>query len=77
MRVVRGATRLRAPRYLAIAALAASAWALYQAIVGALVAALLPGGPVAAVMVSVALAIGIGLGIDAIIARRMRGTRAE
>lgn len=72
-----GATRIGAPRYLTIAALAAFAWALYQALIGALVAAILPGGPVVAVVVSVVLAVGIGLGIDAILARRLRGTRAD
>lgn len=72
-----GATRIGAPRYLAIAALAAFAWALYQALVGAAVAAILPGGPVVAVIVSVVLAVGIGFGIDAILARRLRGTRAD
>ncbi|MDW4573124.1 VTT domain-containing protein [Microbacterium sp. M3] len=72
-----GATKVGAPRYLAIATAAALAWALYQALIGAAVAALLPGGPVVAVVVSVVLAVGIGLGIDAVLARRFGGTRAE
>lgn len=70
-----GATRIGAVRYLAIASLAAFAWALYQALIGAAVAAIVPGGPVVAVIVSVALAIGIGLAIDAILARRLRAYR--
>jgi len=72
-----GATRIAAPRYLAIAGIAALAWAVYQALIGAVVAAVVPGGPVVAVVVSVALAVGIGLAIDAVLARRLRGTRAE
>ncbi len=71
-----GATRLAAPRYLAVAGLAALAWALYQALIGALVAALLPGGPVVAVVVSVALAIGLGLAVDAVLARRLGDPRS-
>lgn len=71
-----GASRIPAPRYLAIAACAALAWAAYQAFVGAAVAAILPGGPVVAVVVSIALAVGIGLAIDAVLARRLRRTSA-
>lgn len=71
-----GATRIGAVRYLAVDALAASLWALYQALIGAAVAALLPGGPVVAVVVSIVVAVGIGVGIDAVLARRLRGTRA-
>lgn len=72
-----GATKVAAPRYLAIAGVAAFAWALYQALIGAVVASVLPDGPVVAVVASVVLAVGIGLGIDAILARRLRRTRAE
>lgn len=71
-----GATRLPAPRYLAVAAFAALAWALYQALVGAVVATLVPGGPVAAVVVSVAVAVGLGLAVDAVLARRLRARRS-
>lgn len=67
-----GATRLAAPRYLAVAGLAALAWAVYQALVGAIVAVLVPGGPVVAVVISVAFAIGLGLAVDAVLARRLR-----
>ena len=42
--LVAGASRVPAPRYLAVAAVAALAWALYQALLGAVVAAILPGG---------------------------------
>jgi len=70
-----GATRLPAPRYLAVAGLAALAWALYHALVGAGVAAIVPGGPVVAVVVSVAFAVGLGLTIDAVLARRLGTAR--
>lgn len=71
-----GATRLAAPRYLAVAGLAALAWAVYQALVGAIVAVLVPGGPVVAVVVSVAFAVGLGLAVDAVLARRLRARRS-
>ena len=71
-----GATRLPAPRYLAVAGLAALGWAVYQALVGAVVATLVPGGPVVAVVVSVAFAVGLGLAIDAVLARRLDARRA-
>ncbi|WP_106816210.1 DedA family protein [Microbacterium timonense] len=72
-----GATRVGAVRFLAIAGLAALAWAAYQALIGAAVAALLPGAPVVAVVVSVVLAVGIGLAVDALLARRLGKPRAE
>lgn len=64
--LVAGASRIHPPRYLALIALAAAGWALYQAAVGAAVAAILPGGPLVAVPVSVVLAIGLGALIDRI-----------
>jgi len=70
-----GAARLPAPRYLAVAGLAALAWALYQALVGAVVATIVPGGPVVAVVVSVVFAVGIGLAVDAVLARRLGPAR--
>lgn len=74
--LVAGASRLPAPRYLAIASCAALAWAVYQALLGALVAAIVPGGAGVAVVVSVVVAVGLGLGLDALLARsrgRSRG----
>lgn len=67
-----GATRIPAPRYLGIALVAAAGWATYQALIGAAVAAILPGGPVVAVAVSVVVAVGLGLGIDALLSRRLQ-----
>ncbi|MDQ1173327.1 membrane-associated protein [Microbacterium testaceum] len=67
-----GAARVNPARYLGVAALAALAWAAYQAVIGAVVAALVPGGPVVAVVVSIVVAVGIGVGIDLVLARRAK-----
>jgi membrane protein DedA with SNARE-associated domain len=67
-----GASRVPAPRYLAVAGLAALGWATYQALIGAAVAAIVPGGPVVAVLVSVVLAVGIGVAVDLVLARSRR-----
>ncbi|MBZ4488589.1 VTT domain-containing protein [Microbacterium sp. cx-55] len=72
-----GATRVPAARYLPVAALAATGWALYQAIVGAVVASIVPGGPIVAVIVSVVVALALGLGIDVLLARRQRRAAAR
>lgn len=69
-----GASRVPLPRFAAVAAIAATGWAAYQACVGALVASLVPGGPVVAVVVSIVLAVGIGVAVDAVVARRGRRT---
>ena len=69
--LVAGASRVHPPRYLALVTVAALGWAAYQASVGAAVAAVLPGGPIVAVPVSVAVAICLGLLID-LITRRSR-----
>ncbi|MFH8250976.1 DedA family protein [Microbacterium sp. B2969] len=70
--LVAGASRLPAPRYLAVASCAALAWAAYQALLGAAVAAILPGGSAAAVVVSIVVAVGTGLALDAVLARSRR-----
>jgi membrane protein DedA with SNARE-associated domain len=62
--LVAGASRIHPPRYLALVALAATGWAVYQAAVGATIAAILPGGPLVAIPVSIAVAVGIGVLID-------------
>lgn len=70
--LVAGASRVRPPRYLSLVLLAATGWAAYQAAVGALVAAVLPGGPLVAVPVSVAVAVVLGLALDRLTRRRGR-----
>lgn len=67
-----GAERLPATRYLALCGFAAAAWAIYQSLIGAAVARLLPGSPVAAVAISIAVALLLGWGLDAALARRVR-----
>lgn len=67
-----GAARVAPARYLGVAAVAAFAWAAYQAVIGAIVAAVVPGGPVVAVVVSIVVAVGIGVGIDLVLARRAK-----
>ncbi|MGO2048914.1 MAG: DedA family protein [Microbacterium sp.] len=70
--LVAGATRIPIPRYAGLVALAAAGWATYQAAVGAVFAAILPGGPVVAIVVSVLVAIAVGALIDLVIRRRTR-----
>lgn len=72
-----GASRMPLRRYLLLAAPAASAWALYQALLGAAVAAVIPGGTVAAVIASIVLAIALGAAADAIVARTQRRRAPE
>ncbi len=67
-----GAARVNPARYLGVAALAALAWAAYQAVIGAVVAAVVPGGPVVAVVVSILVAVGIGVGVDLVLAHRAK-----
>lgn len=74
--LVAGASRVPAPRYLALVILAATGWAAYQASVGAAIATILPGGPLIAVPVSVVVAVGVGLVIDRIM-QRMRSGLAD
>ena len=77
--LVAGATRVPAPRYAAVVAVAACAWAAYQALIGAVVARILPGGPAPAVIVSIVVAVALGLALDAVLSRawRRRDSRAE
>ncbi|UYO98346.1 VTT domain-containing protein [Microbacterium sp. M28] len=70
--VTAGATRIPLPRYAALVSLAATGWAAYQAAIGALVATILPGGPVVAIIVSVVCAVAIGALIDLVLRRRTR-----
>jgi membrane protein DedA with SNARE-associated domain len=62
--LVAGASRIHPRRYLCLVLLAASGWAAYQASVGAIIATIVPGGPVVAVVVSVAIAVALGAVID-------------
>lgn len=64
-----GAAAIRATRYLPVAGLSAMLWAAYQALVGATIATLLPGGTLTAVAVSIVAALALGWVVDAVIAR--------
>lgn len=64
-----GAAGVPAAKHLAPAATAATAWAAYQAVVGAVVARLVPGGPTTAVAVSIAVAVTLGILIDVALSR--------
>ncbi|MGH8955535.1 MAG: DedA family protein [Microbacterium sp.] len=66
-----GASRIPPARYLPLVTIAAFGWSAYQASVGAIVAVLLPGGPLVAVLVSVIVAVGLGAAID-VVSRRAR-----
>lgn len=70
-----GATRVRPARFLGACGLAALGWAIYQSLIGAAVGAIVPGGPVVAVIVSIVLALGLGFAVDAVAARRVRAPR--
>ncbi|WP_349310383.1 VTT domain-containing protein [Microbacterium sp. MM2322] len=71
-----GATLVPAGRYFTAVAVAASVWAVYQAVVGAAIGSLLPGSPVVAVIISIVVAVALGLVIDAA-AARLSGRRAR
>jgi membrane-associated protein len=72
-----GASRVPAPRYLPVVGAAAVGWAAYQAVIGAVVALLLPGGPLVAVVVSIVVAIGLGVLADAVVARVSKRRAAD
>lgn len=67
-----GASRVPPARFLPIAALAATGWAAYQALVGAAVAWVLPGNTLIAVLVSIGVAVALGAAIDAVLRARTR-----
>ena len=72
--LVAGAARVPAAKYLPLAAVAAVGWAAYQVVSGAVVAAVVPGGPLPAVLVSIAVAVSLGVLVDLVV-HRFRGGR--
>jgi membrane-associated protein len=74
--VAAGATGVRALRFLPVVAIAAVAWGSYQAVVGAVVARLIPGEPIIGVLVSIAVALALGaiadVAVTAVSRRRER-----
>ncbi|MFC4139068.1 MULTISPECIES: VTT domain-containing protein [unclassified Microbacterium] len=67
--LVAGAARTPPLRYLSVAAVAGTGWAVYQAALGAAIALIRPGGPIVTVLVSAGAAVGIGLLIDLAVSR--------
>jgi len=59
-----GATGFRYRRFLSLTAIAGLCWALYNAVIGALVGSWLGANPLIAVAVSIAIAIALGLLVD-------------
>ncbi|GAA3035167.1 gamma-glutamyl-gamma-aminobutyrate hydrolase family protein [Microbacterium dextranolyticum] len=72
-----GATHMAYARFLVISATASLAWATYQAVIGGVIGALIPGSPLLAVIVSIVVAIGLGVAIDVVLARRAPSRRAH
>lgn len=64
-----GAAMVPALRYLPIAGVAALAWASFQALVGAAIASIVPGGTVVAVIVSIVIALAVGWTVDFVLGR--------
>ncbi|MGO2110168.1 MAG: DedA family protein [Pseudoclavibacter sp.] len=71
-----GAAHVPPLRYLSIAAASATLWSTYQALIGAAVAAIVPGGTLTAVLISIAVALIIGWVTDWVIGR-VRARRAR
>lgn len=62
-----GASRVPAPRFIALIAIAATGWAGYQALIGAAVVRLFPDDLPIAVLISVLAALALGLAVDAVV----------
>lgn len=75
--LVAGAAHTPPVRYLALATVAATGWAAYQAALGAAIALLLPGGPVVTLLVSAGAAVGLGLLIDVAVSRARSSSRSR
>lgn len=73
-----GAVGLPLRRFLPLAAVAGTAWAIYNLSVGALFGSAIPGNPLLAIALSVAVAVVVGILIDlaiqAVARRRARGS---
>jgi membrane-associated protein len=67
-----GATRFPIRRFLPLAALAASTWAVYSVVIGVLAGAWMRDNPLLGAGLAIVLALGIGFVIDAIVQRVAR-----
>ena len=74
-----GASRLPRRRFLPLAAVAGTAWAVYNSMIGAVLGHAIPNNPILAVVISVGVALVLGATVDAIGSRisRGRGSRAD
>jgi membrane-associated protein len=64
-----GAAGLPLRRFLPLAAMAGTSWAIYNLAVGALFGSVLPGSPLLAIVLAVAVAIVLGIAIDLTVQR--------
>lgn len=69
-----GALHVPLPRYLLLVSLAALAWASYQSLIGAVVATVIPGGPLVVALVSVVVALGLGAALDVVLSQFRPGS---
>lgn len=70
-----GAGHMRFRRYLPFAGGAALLWAIYQAFIGAVVAQLIPGAPLLAVVIAIVIALAAGALLDLVLTRRWGAPR--
>jgi len=64
-----GAAGLPARRFLPLAAVAGTSWAIYNLTVGAVFGSALPGSPLLAILLSVIVAIVLGITVDLVVQR--------
>ena len=67
-----GASGLPMRVFLPLAAVAGTAWAVYNSLIGALLGRAIPDNPILAVVISVAVALALGAAVDAIGSRLSR-----
>jgi DNA/RNA endonuclease G (NUC1)/membrane protein DedA with SNARE-associated domain len=70
-----GAGRMRFSRYVLFAGGAGVLWAIYQAFIGVVVAQLIPGAPLVAVIISIVIALAVGALLDVVLTRRWGAPR--
>lgn len=64
-----GASGLRVRRFLPLSAIAGTAWAIYNTVVGAFFGTTLRDVPLVAIALSIVVAVGLGMGIDVVTTR--------
>lgn len=71
-----GAAGLPLRRFLPLAAVAGTTWAVYNVVIGAAFGSALPGSPLLAILLSVAVAIALGVAVD-LVTRRIEARRSR